>query len=442
MNLELKKFMKPKYSDIPRDLWKSFEYPMSFKNTKKLRICLYANPCGGNGDIVFSTKLYSYLKKWYGSDIYIITTKPEAFLKDSVIPDKKILCLKTPGFKQEECTVTKTLSLYSGKCSKKLSKKQVNNLDFDLFFVAPWVSAEIFKYNSLQSIFSYSNAFNTFIFSAYNQDITADTQPFDFITGIGKNRLGLLYTKITPKTNSGLLKKIGGKGKYIITHISQSNVIPKDHPFDCLNNFLKVVFKQYDNISILVPKFFGINQEYFEDIALEEKVKIILYTGENGEIIEFEGGDNGTYIVRADILPVSSSEFHSLLKYSLPDILVTGNQSLTDLLSIRQDMRIYYQLMPWESSFAKELKILTKLDYLTSTKYSCGSVKTQMKKPNFNKVIKQDFRTLSRHKLDSIMNLALEFRTNNNLHLLEEFYFSSRTKKTLGQKITREKQNV
>ena len=64
MNLELKKYMKPKYSEIPRDLWKSFEYPMSFKNTKKLRICLYANPCGGNGDIVFSTKLYSYLKKW------------------------------------------------------------------------------------------------------------------------------------------------------------------------------------------------------------------------------------------------------------------------------------------------------------------------------------------------------------------------------------------
>jgi hypothetical protein len=433
--MNLNKFMEPKYSDIPRDLWKSFDDPVSLKKTKKLRICLYANPCGGNGDIVFSTKLYNYLKKWYGSTIYIITTKPEAFIKEKIIPKNKILCLKTPGFKQEECIVTKTLSLYSGECSKKLSKKQVNALDFDLFFVAPWVSEEIFKYNSLQSIFSYSNAFNTYIFSAYNQDITADTQPFDFITGLGKDRLGLLYTKITPKTNSALLKKVGGKRRYIITHISQSNVIPKKHPFDCIRNFLKVVFKQYNNISILVPKFFGINPDFFKDVALKSKVNIVLYTGENGKIIEFNGGEKGNYIVRADILPVSSSQFHSLLKYSLPDILVTGNQSLTDLLSIRQDMRIYYQLMPWESSFAKELKILTNLDYLTSTKYSCGSVKTQLKKPNFDKVIKQDFRTLSRHKLDSIMNLAYEFRTNTNLHLLEEFYFKYRSKKTLVNKI-------
>lgn len=428
------------YNNIPRNIWKNYSDTKPH-NTSKLKICLYVNPCGGNGDVIFATKLYMYLTSWYKCSIHIATTKSKAFLQNKIINIKKLLCLKIPQQPAEECLLTNSLSVYDYQCSKKLSQKDIEKLNFDLYFVAPWVSSEVFNYHSLKNVFPQANAFNTYIFSAYNQDTVATDQPFDFITGLGKNRLGLLYTDIKTLDHKTLLKKI--KGDFIITHLSQSEHITKNEPLDCLSNFLKTIFKKYNkhknNISILTPPFFQTYPDHFENIARKHKITLEFYTPNYIYTFDYASDNTNTtpkFIIRTDILPVPLSQFYTLLKYSLPDILLTGNQSLTDLLSIRQDTILYYQLMPWEINFSKQLKNLTKLNYISSKKNSCGTLNIPIGKINYKKVLQQDFRELAKPKLDAIISFAIDKQNNEYLQEYIQTYQSSRNKNSFLKKIT------
>ena len=53
-------------------------------------------------------------------------------------------------------------------------------------------------------------------------------------------------------------------------------------------------------------------------------------------------------ILRGDILPPPSKDFISLIKYSLPDVLLTGDQSVTDGIGYSNLNKIvWYQVCPW-----------------------------------------------------------------------------------------------
>lgn len=56
--------------------------------------------------------------------------------------------------------------------------------------------------------------------------------------------------------------------------------------------------------------------------------------------------------LRCEILPLPYKKYVSLFKYCLPDVLLTGNQSVTDIISCCKEYNVYYQIMPWEYSFA------------------------------------------------------------------------------------------
>ena len=83
--------------------------------------------------------------------------------------------------------------------------------------------------------------------------------------------------------------------------------------------------------------------------------------------------NNRTLIFRGDILPKPRKEFISLIKYSVDDVLLTGDQSITDAFSCCQKKVIWYQIAPWKKNFAKQMAIhipnkyfryLDGLDYL------------------------------------------------------------------------------
>ena len=48
--------------------------------------------------------------------------------------------------------------------------------------------------------------------------------------------------------------------------------------------------------------------------------------------------------------------FISLMKNSIKDILVTGDQSLTDIISCCRGKQVWYQIAPWKHGLARNLE--------------------------------------------------------------------------------------
>ena len=115
-----------------------------------------------------------------------------------------------------------------------------------------------------------------------------------------------------------------------------------------------------------------------------------------------------TLTLRLDVLPVNNKRMFSLMKYSLDDILLTGDQSITDCLSCCSKKNIFYQIASWKEGFAKELAKEMPNAYLKSKKTSCGSLKAISYRSNYSKFVKKwDFRILAKPKLDAIMMYAV-----------------------------------
>ena len=99
-----------------------------------------------------------------------------------------------------------------------------------------------------------------------------------------------------------------------------------------------------------------------------------------------------------------------LYKYSVSDILVTGDQSITDVLSCCWKSKIpHYQIVSWKSDFAKKLAKYLPDKYIGNIKTSCGTLKAITYKPNFKNFMETwDFRKRAKDKLDSYIALALD----------------------------------
>ena len=112
---------------------------------------------------------------------------------------------------------------------------------------------------------------------------------------------------------------------------------------------------------------------------------------------------NKTMIIRGDILPKPRNEFISLIKYSVDDVLLTGDQSITDAFSCCQKKVIWYQIAPWKKNFAKQMAIHIPNKYFKSFKTSCGTIKG-INHSNYNDFLnKYDFRINGKPIVDSII---------------------------------------
>ena len=369
-----------------------------------LKILLLNTPCNGNGDIVFCIKISNYFKEWYDCEITIATTQFEIF--------KYINGTNTKG---------KEVNLVGlkGNNDTNLMCRRFRHLHFskqipiqDLIFVTPLNLSMNINYSDIKALLNYSNKKNTFFFSEYNDDLNKN---FQLPTGIGNNRLGLLLTDPKIKGKINILKN-----KYVVIYVVKSDC----HVKMCCNSFIEMVCAKYSKLhekfDIVVPQWF--NNVYITDILLniisKYFTKVVLHykigTETKKDILYFEK-ENGVHKknvlnIRSDILPLKHNDILKLYKNSEEDILLTGDQSITDVLSCCYTKNIFYQIVSWKKDFAIYLYKLMPNKYIKSVKTSCGSLDAiKYKKHDYKKFIsKWDFRVLGKKVLDDIVYNFLE----------------------------------
>ena len=131
--------------------------------------------------------------------------------------------------------------------------------------------------------------------------------------------------------------------------------------------------------------------------------------------------------IRGDILPVPNKEMLSLIKYSVKDILLTGDQSITDALSCCSSKNIFYQIAPWKENFANNLASKLPNRNLKRKKTACGDIDVIKYNSNYKNFLKKyDFRLNARPKLNGIIHAALERKHNKTLQRFEKDVLKSR----------------
>ena len=93
------------------------------------------------------------------------------------------------------------------------------------------------------------------------------------------------------------------------------------------------------------------------------------------------------------------------MKDSIKDILVTGDQSLTDVYSCcRMKKTVWYQIAPWKKGLAHNLSKHLPNKYYTTFKTSCGTLKSIESDISWKGFLNEyDFRVKGKERMDSIL---------------------------------------
>jgi hypothetical protein len=415
----IKKGNKDKFKyviiDAIKKIKKGKEKNANIERSPPLNICILNAPCNGFGDLIFAWKLYEYIKKWYNTNVIILTTLDSGLLKLGVNPEA-VYGLETS--KQSQCRRFKYLKL------KKPIPKQ------DLLFVAPVQVDFAPDLKDVKYLFPYANMFNTFFFSEYNDTLGKH----DFNLGIGgkfgKKRDGLFMEVL--EGNEGNNE---GNNEMNTENINKNTVINDKIPTNpysivyisdnvpgyenCINSFCSMVAKKYSkkvpHLDIIVPNWVEMKKslvkhvsKYYHTVYFvdSKKQKSLVYEKKDkpkGKPNDKSKDKSITF--RADVLPVPNSVMVSLIKNSLKDILITGDQSLSDVLSCCPDKNIFYQIAPWKESLGKELSKELPNKYLKSKRTTCGSEKISNYKSSYGRFIKKwNFKYIGKEKLDNVID--------------------------------------
>mgnify|MGYP001262831895 CR=1 FL=1 len=385
-----------KYEDLYNVLWKSVEDKrLEKKHYHNIRIGLFNVPCGGFGDIIVTKTFHDYLKEWYPtSNVSICTTGPQKY-KDLGLKNTKIHHLvrkDKSGWDDGECSGYEQLELRN------------KSLRFDIMIVIPIINY-VFNIKKFQKLISYANVLNTFSVSEYNGEFP----PYTFPIGVGKGQLGLLFNNFRFKQQN-LMKK-----PYALVYIQPSPSWGV-HSKYCFLSYLEMICKNYHkkhrNFQIVIPNWIYETLDENYNFMLQVKKIIRKYYGifsivnNNKEkyILDQNDKKNGELILRADILPQKREIFISLMKDSIKDILVTGDQSLTDIISCCKYKRVWYQIAPWKTGLAENLHKHLPNKYYGTFKTSCGTLKSIDTEIDWRKFMKEyDFRINGKKRMDSIL---------------------------------------
>ena len=387
----------------------------------KLRVLILNAPCNGFGDLIFAMKLANYVREWYGASVTIATP-----LRDG---------LTKLGWPKSH-----SVSLSGGKaqCRRFKSLKIGRRLPHqDLIFAAPIHTDFHPEISDIRKIVPYASKLNTFMFSEYND---STRKGFDFDTGVGGDRCGLLLTDT--KGIRGKPKKL--RGKYALAYIADPDSIPNAD--NCLLSFIEMIAKKYrkhTKLSIVVPKW--VDSE-IEDMArrlvsrVGEYYASVAYVASDKRLfVATDGPGQRALILRGDILPVPNDEMIRLMKGSVADILLTGDQSLTDGLSCCSRKNIFYQIAPWKESLGRELAKLLPNPWLKKKRTSCGTRQATAYRSSYSKFVKDwDFRKLARPKMDAIVARVRAIKKDRDVAYLAELVESSRSVASLKKKVREE----
>jgi hypothetical protein len=397
------------YEDLYDIIWKLFENKDIKPVHKKCNIGLFNIPCGGFGDIIVCKTLYDYLKKWYPqSTISICTTTPEKFKQLGVDSSFVKLYSKTDN---NEC-------LDYDQC---ILKKKIK---FDCMVIVPIIN-KIFNINQFKKCIPYSNVFNTFTMSEYNGEFPPYTLPI----GVGEGHLGILLNDFKIKQQT-LIKK-----PYAMVYIQPS---PEwgIHSKYCFLSYLEMICKKYNHhrkFQVIIPQWISNEIEYnpqftskIRKIVKEYYKHIKIIYPDTSEVYLLQDDiDKSCLTFRSDLLPQQRNIFISLMKDSVKDILVTGDQSITDIISCyggkAPQKIIWYQIAPWKHGFAYYLYKELPNKHYKSFHTSCGTLQSIDLSQNWKEFFKNyDFRIHGKKRMDSIM---IGIHTLKNHKLLNDLLY-------------------
>lgn len=381
-----------------------------------VKILLLNTPCYGFGDVIFAIKLAKYLREWYGCTVHIATTLPDAFKKMKE-PTKNIIPLT--GGKSSQC--------------RRFSRLKMKTTEtYDLIFVAPLQADYTINRTDVKKLIKYSNIFNTFFFSEYNDN---PSKNFDFPTGVGGKNMGLFLTKTTKGA-----KVARTKPPYALIYIAES-IVSSDK---CFLGFMEMVSKKYNTkynkFEIVVPgwiveKILGNKSNIVKRLKKYYPNIVTVDSKKKKQVISEESGKN-TLTIRGDILPVDNKTMIRLMSHSVKDILLTGDQSITDCISCCSSKNIFYQIAPWKMGFGKNLAKFLPNKYISKVSTSCGTLQAIKYESNYNKFVQNwDFRKLAKPKLDAIMLATKATKKSKKLKNLEKLVLSSKSLSTLKKKL-------
>lgn len=383
-------------------IWKPFyddKYGISKEQTVGLRILILNASCNGFGDLVFAIKLAQYLKDWYDADITIATTLEKQLLDLGADPEYVV---GFTGKKDMQCRRFKGLKL-----NKEIPEQ-------DLILVTPVQADFSPDLRDVKYLLPYANMFNTFYFSEYNDKLNKN---FTFNTGIGKNRDGILLTDYEKSEED--LEDL--PNPFVLIYVASSI----EGVNKCILSFLEMIAKKYNKIhkvlDIVVPDWFSCESVKSLVKTISKYYPVIIeITKDEYETLDSKAiteNDEGNVMrFRRDILPVRNDMMLRLMEKSLREVLLTGDQSITDAISCCYEKNIFYQIAPWKKDFAKNLAIEMPNVHLKSIKTSCGSLKAVNYKSNYKKFRQRwDFRNIAKPKLDAILASILAMKVENLL---------------------------
>ena len=420
-----------KFEDLYNVIWRSCEKDkLERKHYQKLSIGLFNVPCGGFGDIIVTKTFHDYLKEWYPSlKISICTTAPQKYNDLGVggIKFHKLIRKDGSTYDDAECSEYDELIL-----TKKVK--------FDIMIVIPIINYQ-FNIKKFKKLIPSANVFNTFSVSEYNGEFPPYTLPI----GVGKGQLGLLMNDFKIKQQT-LMKK-----PYALVYIQPSPAWGV-HSKTCFLSYIEMISKNYHkkhpNFQVVIPSW--IDEEVFENDTFRRKIiKIIKGYYDSIYFIDEGGGRSRGPIYdkkkarskitfRADILPQKREIFISLMKDSIRDILVTGDQSLTDILSCCKRKKVWYQIAPWKQGLARNLHKHLPNKYYGSFKTSCGTIKYVNLDIDWKTFMKNyDFRIQGKKRIDAILIGNYYYQQNPIFQKIAELIEHSRYLETAQEKINK-----
>ena len=141
-----------------------------------------------------------------------------------------------------------------------------------------------------------------------------------------------------------------------------------------------------------------------------------------------EPAAGATLYVRADVLPVANRTMLALMRHSVRDILITGDQSLTDVLGCCPSKNVFYQIMPWKEHLAQQLARLMPNPNLRSRRTACGSMGALAYSSAYARFVRAHaFHVRARAKLDAIVAQAHAAKTDADVRAFMRAVTSSRT---------------
>lgn len=361
-----------------------------YKN-KKLNILLITLACNGFGDYVFAIKFYNYLQNWYNCNIDIATTGKNKFLQLNA----NLNIIEFEYNKKSEC--------------RRLSNLKFNNPKiYDLIFLAPLQADYFVNLQDIKNIFNYSNKFNTYVLSEYN----SPKDNYDFATGIGDKRCGLLFNDIIVNKNN--LPNNLRNNNYAVIYIADV-----ENEYKCYMGFIELLLKKYNykNFNIIVPPFISIELLYYINQLLKinnyyDVINIINNDTNKQIIINSTNKQSKVLNILGNVYPLDYNKMNNLIYYSVKDILLTGDQSITDCLSLCKqydiNKNIFYQSVGWKINFRHQLSKLLPNKFLKYKTTTCGNLLAIKYKSNYKKFYNNwDFRILAKPKLDGIINYTI-----------------------------------